>query len=57
MARLRNQKVKNRAEAQSDYEKDSDTTALFIRSHPTTELRIVIGFHVRILARLPEWLT
>jgi hypothetical protein len=57
MAGLRNQKVKNRAEAQSESEKDGDTTELFIRSHPTTELRSVIGFHVRILARIPEWLT
>jgi hypothetical protein len=57
MAGLRNQKVKNRAEAQSESEKAGDTTGLFIRSHPTTELRSVIGFHVRILARIPEWLT
>ena len=57
MAGFRNQKVKNRAEAQSESEKDGDTTGLFIRSHPATELRSVIGFHVRILLRIPEWLT
>jgi hypothetical protein len=56
MAGLRNQKVKNRAEAQSESEKDGDTTGFFIHSHPTTELRSVIGFHVRILLRFPEWL-
>ena len=33
MAGLRNQKVKNRAEAQGENKKDSDTTALFIRGH------------------------
>ena len=57
MAGLRNQEVKNRAEAQSESEKDGDAAGLLIRSHPTTKLRSVIGFHVRILVRIPEWLT
>jgi hypothetical protein len=48
VAGLRNQKLKNRTEAQGESERDGDTTGFLIRGHTATERRSVIGFLVRI---------